>query len=56
MGRFNRLFQRSSENTTCELNVEMNRLVRLYAANLLTTEAILEANQNLKLLDFDATT
>ncbi len=33
----------------------MNRLVRLYAANLLTTEAILEANKNLRWLDFDAT-
>ena len=51
---FNRLFQKSSENTTCELYDEMNRLVRLYAANLLTNEAILEANDNLRLLNFDA--
>ena len=54
MDRFNRLFQKSSENTTCDLYVEMNRLVRLYAANLLTTEAILEATDNLTLLNFDA--
>lgn len=53
MDRFNRLFQKSAENTTCELYTEMNRLVRLYAANLLTKEAILEANDNLKLLKFD---
>ncbi len=52
MDRFNRLFQKSSENTTCELYVEMNRLVRLYAANLMTNDAILEA---MRLLNFDAT-
>ena len=55
MNRFNRLFQTSSENTTCELYVEMNRLVRLYAANILTKEAILEATDNLKLLNFSTT-
>lgn len=55
MDRFNRLFQKSSENTTCELYVEMNRLVRLYAANLMTNEAILKATDNLKHLKFDAT-
>ncbi len=55
MDRFNRLFQKSSENTTCELYVEMNRLVRLYAANLMTNDAILEATDNLRLLNFDAT-
>ena len=31
----------------------MNRLVRLYAANLLTNEAILKANDDLTKLDFD---
>ncbi len=55
MDRFNRLFQKSSENTTCELYVEMNRLVRLYAANLMTNDVILEATDNLRLLNFDAT-
>ena len=55
MDRFNRLFQKSSENTTCELYTEMNRLVRLYAANILTNEAILEATDNLRLLNFDDT-
>ena len=45
MDRFNRLFQKSTENTTCELYSEMNRLVRMYAANLLTNETILEADK-----------
>lgn len=31
----------------------MNRLVRLYAANLLTNEAILKASDDLTKLDFD---
>ena len=31
MDRFSRLFQKSCENTTCEVYVEMSRLVRLYA-------------------------
>ena len=53
MDQFNRLFQKSTENTTCELYNEMNRLVRLYAANLLTTDAILAANDNLTLLSFE---
>ncbi len=30
----------------------MNRLVRLYASNFLTTDQILETNENLRLLDF----
>ena len=55
MDRFNRLFQKSSENTTCELYNEMNRLVRLYAANFLTNETILEASDKLTHLNFDAT-
>ena len=45
MDHFNRLFQKSTENTTCELYSEMNRLVRMYAANLLTNETILEADK-----------
>ena len=53
MDQFNRLFQKSTENTTCELYNEMNRLVWLYAANLLTTDAILAANDNLTLLSFE---
>lgn len=54
MDRFNRIFQKSTENTTCELYHEMNRLVRLYAANLLTNDTILEATDNLTLLNFDS--
>ena len=52
MDRFNRLFQKSTENTTCELYNEMNRLVRLFAANLLKNDAILKARNNLTLLSF----
>ena len=52
MDRFSRLFQKSTENTTCELYSEMSRLVRLYAANVLTNDSILKAGDNLKQLDF----
>lgn len=54
MDRFNRLFQKSTENTTCELYDEMNRLVRLYAANLLKRDAILAASDNLSVLSLEA--
>ena len=49
--RFNRLFQKSTESTTSQLYDEMNRLVRLYASNFLTSDTILAANDNLRLLD-----
>ena len=52
--RFNRLFQKSTENTTSQLYNEMNRLVRLYASNFLTNETILEAGNNLKQLSMEA--
>ena len=52
MDRFNRLFQMSSENTTCQLYSEMNRLVRLYASNLLKPETIVAARDNLSHLSF----
>ena len=52
--KFNRLFQKSTQNTTSQLYDEMNRLVRLYASNFLTADTILEAGANLKLLKFDA--
>ena len=52
MDRFNRLFQKSSENTTCQLYSEMNRLVRLYASNLLKPETIVAARDNLSHLSF----
>ena len=53
MDRFNRLFQKSTENTTSQLYDEMNRLVRLYAPNFLSEETILAASDNLKNLEFD---
>ncbi len=53
MDRFSRLFQKSNENTTCELYVEMGRLVRLYAGNLLKKEVILAAGDKLKELKMD---
>ena len=40
MDKFNRLFQKSPQNTTCQLYTEMSRLVRLYASNLLKRECI----------------
>ena len=52
MDRFNRLFQKSSENTTCQLHSEMTRLVRLYASNLLKTETITAAEDDLTSFNF----
>ena len=51
MDRFNRLFQKSTENTTCEFYDEMNRLVKLYTAKILTNGTILDAGDELKLLN-----
>lgn len=51
--RFNRLFQKSTENTTSQLYDEMNRLIRLYASNFLTSDTVLEARNNLRNLKFD---
>ena len=53
MDRFNRLFQKSTENTTCVLYNEMSRLVRLYAGNFLKREVILAAGDNLSLLSLE---
>ena len=50
MDRFNRLFQKSTENHTCQLYAEMSRLVRLYASNVLQPEAIIAAGDNLSVL------
>ena len=52
MDRFNRTFQKSYENTTCQLYIEINRLVRLYAVNILTTASIEAASGNFKGLNF----
>ena len=54
MDQFNRLFQKSTQNTTCQLYDEMNRVVRLYASNFLKADTILEAGANLKSLKLDA--
>ena len=35
MDRFHRVFQKSNENTACELYTEMTRLLKVYAANIL---------------------
>ncbi len=45
MDKFNRLFQKSKENSTCQLYNEMGRLVRLYASNLLKPDVI-KATEN----------
>ncbi len=52
--RFNCIFQKSYQNTTCQLYVEINRLVKLYAANLLTSASIQASGTNLKNLKFDS--
>ena len=52
MDRFNHWFQKSNENTSCQLYSEMSRLVRLYASNLLKGEAITTVGDNLTLLSF----
>ena len=54
MDRFSRTFQKSSENTTCEVYDEMCCLVRLYASNLLKDEVILAVNDKMKELKLDA--
>ena len=53
MNHFSRMFQKSTENTTCELYGEVCRLTKLYCKNLLTAEAILAADENLTLLNID---
>ena len=53
MCKFNRLFQKSDENTTCELYTDMCRLTRLYASNGLTIESITAAGDDLSRLKFD---
>lgn len=53
MDRFSQVFQKSYESTTSILYIEANRLVKVYAANVLITASILAANENLKDLKFD---
>jgi hypothetical protein len=54
MDRFNRLFQKSDENTTNQLHTEMCRLTRLYAANLLKEDVIISAGSALDQLSLQA--
>lgn len=51
MDRFNRTFQKSNENTTCELYTDIIRLVRLYANNVLTQHSVLQAGDELHKID-----
>ena len=51
--KFNRVIQKSTENTTCELYTEMCRLTRLYAANILKTDAITSVGSNLSQLSLE---
>ena len=53
MDKFNRVFQKSSENTTCMLFSETCRLLRLYVSNLLKSDVIVAASDNLKGLRLD---
>ncbi len=55
MDKFNRVFQKSTENTTCLLYTETSRLLRLYAANLLEPNVILAAGDNLNTINLDRT-
>ena len=47
-----RLLKKSTQNITCQLYTEMNRLVRLYASNLLKAEAVTAAGDDLRKLSF----
>ena len=51
MDKFNCLFQKSTQNTTCQLYTEMSRLVRLYASNLLKPECIVAVGDDLSQLN-----
>ena len=52
MDQFNRLFQKSTENITCQLYSEISRLVRLYASNLLKMETTVAAGNDFTKLSF----
>ena len=51
--RFNRSFQKSNENTTCELYTDIVRLTKIYAVNFLTEEAVRKAGDKIHLVDMD---
>lgn len=52
MDKFNRLFQKSTENTTSQLFTEMSRLVKLFASNLLKPECIVAVGVDLSKLSY----
>ena len=54
MNRFNQVFKKSTENTTCKLYTEISRLTRLYAVNLLKPETISSVGNNPHELSFDS--
>ena len=56
MDRFNRNFQKSSENNTCELLTEINQLVRIYAVNVLTQNSVLQVGNKIHTIDLDNST
>ena len=51
--KFNRLFQKSTQNTTTHLYNEISRLVHLYASNLIKPECIIAVSTNLRKLKED---
>ena len=53
MDNFNKVFQKSIKNTTCQLYSEISRLARVYASNLLTREAFLNVQEDLQNLDLE---
>ena len=50
MNRFNRFFQKTTENTTAELYIEISCLTRLYISNFVKLEVIQDAADNLTTL------
>ena len=55
MSKFNVVFQKSSENTTCMLHTATSLVLRLYASNLLKGYVILAVGDNLKSLNLSQT-
>ena len=56
MDRFNKSFQNSNENTTCELYADIVRLTNIYVVNFLTEEAVRKAGDKIHLVDMDKVT
>ena len=52
MDKFNRLFQKSTQDAICQLYTEMSRLVSLYASNVLKPESITAVAEELSKLSF----